>query len=60
MFLLLYLVFGLGFYCGAVALNFNSLKHANKMSIMRGLIGGILFWPVLMPFIISIRSEKNE
>lgn len=54
-----YLIFALGFYVGAAMSNPVSFKDADKMSILRGILGTLL-WPIVIPYLLYIGKNKNE
>jgi hypothetical protein len=58
-----YLTFGLGFYTAASLFNLHTFKSATPMSVLRGLLLGVLLWPIGVIVILGLsyqgRNEKN-
>jgi len=48
-----YFIFGLGFYTGVAILKRDTYKDASFGSVARGLIFGVLLWPIAMYVILS-------
>jgi hypothetical protein len=55
-----YLVFGIGFYIGAAIKDPQGFSDADAASLIRGLIIGILFWPIglIIQLICVMRDYK--
>jgi len=41
-----YLAVGVGVYLSASASHFNSFKNASTVSIIKGILLGLVFWPI--------------
>ena len=55
--ILLYLGSCIGFYCAMATVNYNTYKNATKISIVRGIIGALV-WPVIIPLIALDRIDS--
>jgi hypothetical protein len=44
--MLYYFTFGIGFYIGLALKNPKSFVNANSAAIIRGLLLGVVFWPI--------------
>jgi hypothetical protein len=57
-----YLIFGIGFYIGLALKDTRSFLNANIESILRGLLLGIIFWPIglIIQIVFAIQDLKPK
>jgi len=55
---MIYLIFGLGFYIGAAIKSLDTYKDATAFEKLKGLVGGILLWPLVLILFLHYRHEK--
>jgi hypothetical protein len=53
-----YLFIGLGFYLGCATCRAAKFKDASIFSILKGLICGVVFWPIIIPILTFITEEE--
>ncbi len=59
-FCLMYISIGLGFYCGIAIIRREAFKNQNFISILRGLIIGIFFWPIATILLSYIKEGEID
>ena len=58
--MILYLTFGLGFYIGMALQNPTSFTNADTASLLRGLILGVLAWPIGVMYQLYVVLDKMK
>ena len=55
-----YLAIGLGFYLGISLCRLDSFKDATLVSIVRGFVLGLLFWPIGAVVLVLLDHKNSE